>query len=107
MKFKAYRHYYQESIKSLSFKHKGIYIICLSPSLQAGCVHFPPNTACDIRVLLLLFSNKRRQFVGLIPNDQSGVVNGIRQVITQHKQRVRQTVLVLTTYFSFKQIVLG
>ncbi|WAR01131.1 MED25-like protein [Mya arenaria] len=55
---------------------------------QAGCVHFPPNTACDIRVLLLLFSNKRRQFVGLIPNDQGGVVNGIRQVITQHKQRM-------------------
>ncbi|KAH3792935.1 hypothetical protein DPMN_146436 [Dreissena polymorpha] len=56
--------------------------------LQAGCVHFPPSTACDIRVLLLLFSNKRKSFVGLIPNDQSGVVNGIRQVITQQKQRV-------------------
>ncbi|XP_053384531.1 mediator of RNA polymerase II transcription subunit 25-like isoform X2 [Mercenaria mercenaria] len=57
----------------------------------AGCVHFPPSTACDIRVLLLLFSNKRKSFVGLIPNDQSGVVNGIRQVITQHKQRMQQT----------------
>ena len=62
---------------------------------QAGCVHFTSNTPCDIRVLLLLFSNKRRSFVGLIPNDQSGVVNGIRQVITQHKQRVHITNLLL------------
>lgn len=56
----------------------------------AGCVHFTSTPPCDIRVLLLLFSNKRKQFVGLIPNDQSGVVNGIRQVITQHKQRMQQ-----------------
>jgi mediator of RNA polymerase II transcription subunit 25 len=35
---------------------------------------------------MLLYSSKKRIFMGLIPNDQSGFVNGIRQVITNHKQ---------------------
>ncbi|KAF3846133.1 hypothetical protein F7725_003211 [Dissostichus mawsoni] len=39
-----------------------------------------------MRVLMLLYSSKKRIFMGLIPNDQSGFVNGIRQVITNHKQ---------------------
>ncbi|KAL1785107.1 mediator of RNA polymerase II transcription subunit 25 isoform X6 [Sigmodon hispidus] len=38
---------------------------------------------------MLLYSLKEKIFVGLIPYDQSGFVNGIRQVITDHKQ-VRQ-----------------
>lgn len=55
--------------------------------LQAGCVHFPHTTSpCEVRVLMLLYSSKKRIFMGLIPNDQSGFVNGIRQVITNHKQ---------------------
>lgn len=55
--------------------------------LQAGCVHFPHTTSpCEVRVLMLLYSSKKRIFMGLIPNDQSGFVNGIRQVITSHKQ---------------------
>ncbi|XP_012727596.2 mediator of RNA polymerase II transcription subunit 25 isoform X2 [Fundulus heteroclitus] len=53
----------------------------------AGCVHFPHTTApCEVRVLMLLYSSKKKIFMGLIPNDQSGFVNGIRQVITNHKQ---------------------
>ncbi|XP_037544632.1 mediator of RNA polymerase II transcription subunit 25 [Nematolebias whitei] len=53
----------------------------------AGCVHFPHTTSpCDVRVLMLLYSSKKKIFMGLIPNDQSGFVNGIRQVITNHKQ---------------------
>ncbi|GAA6074154.1 mediator of RNA polymerase II transcription subunit 25 isoform X3, partial [Tachysurus ichikawai] len=52
----------------------------------AGCVHFPHSAPCEVRVLMLLFSSKKRIFMGLIPNDQSGFVNGIRQVITNHKQ---------------------
>ncbi|XP_033827315.1 mediator of RNA polymerase II transcription subunit 25 isoform X2 [Periophthalmus magnuspinnatus] len=53
----------------------------------AGCVHFPHTTSpCEVRVLMLLYSSKKRIFMGLIPNDQSGFVNGIRQVITNHKQ---------------------
>ena len=57
------------------------------PPRQAGCVHFPHTTSpCEVRVLMLLYSSKKRIFMGLIPNDQGGFVNGIRQVITNHKQ---------------------
>uniref|UniRef100_A0A8C0U4U2 Mediator of RNA polymerase II transcription subunit 25-like n=1 Tax=Cyanistes caeruleus TaxID=156563 RepID=A0A8C0U4U2_CYACU len=55
-------------------------------SPQAGCVHFPHTAPCEVRVLMLLYSSKKKIFMGLIPNDQSGFVNGIRQVITNHKQ---------------------
>ena len=37
---------------------------------QAGCVHFPPVPQCDVKVLLLIFSPKKRAFVGLIPVEQ-------------------------------------
>ncbi|XP_036945694.1 mediator of RNA polymerase II transcription subunit 25 isoform X2 [Acanthopagrus latus] len=64
---------------------KGLYRIMTSGF--AGCVHFPHTTSpCEVRVLMLLYSSKKRIFMGLIPNDQSGFVNGIRQVITNHKQ---------------------
>ncbi|XP_038562343.1 mediator of RNA polymerase II transcription subunit 25 isoform X4 [Micropterus salmoides] len=64
---------------------KGLYRIMASGF--AGCVHFPHTTSpCEVRVLMLLYSSKKRIFMGLIPNDQSGFVNGIRQVITNHKQ---------------------
>ncbi|XP_052692285.1 mediator of RNA polymerase II transcription subunit 25-like isoform X2 [Crassostrea angulata] len=56
----------------------------------AGCVHFPAGSQCEVRVLLLLFSNKRRAFIGLIPNDQTAFVNGIRSVIYSHKIRQQQ-----------------
>ncbi|XP_034166176.1 mediator of RNA polymerase II transcription subunit 25 isoform X1 [Pangasianodon hypophthalmus] len=63
---------------------KGLYRIMTSGF--AGCVHFPHSAPCEVRVLMLLYSSKKRIFMGLIPNDQSGFVNGIRQVITNHKQ---------------------
>lgn len=63
---------------------KGLYRIMANGF--AGCVHFPHSAPCEVRVLMLLFSSKKRIFMGLIPNDQSGFVNGIRQVITNHKQ---------------------
>ncbi|PVD34132.1 hypothetical protein C0Q70_05395 [Pomacea canaliculata] len=53
----------------------------------AGCVHFPPQSASETRIILLLFSAKKRAFIGLIPNDQSAFVQGIKTVLTQHKQR--------------------
>ncbi|XP_060111832.1 mediator of RNA polymerase II transcription subunit 25 isoform X5 [Heteronotia binoei] len=56
----------------------------------AGCVHFPHTTPCEVRVLMLLYSSKKKIFMGLIPYDQSGFVNGIRQVITNHKQVQQQ-----------------
>ncbi|KAM3598776.1 uncharacterized protein V6R79_022420 [Siganus canaliculatus] len=64
---------------------KGLYRIMTNGF--AGCVHFPHTTSpCEVRVLMLLYSSKKKIFMGLIPNDQSGFVNGIRQVITNHKQ---------------------
>nr|XP_020742590.1 mediator of RNA polymerase II transcription subunit 25 [Odocoileus virginianus texanus] len=56
----------------------------------AGCVHFPHTAPCEVRVLMLLYSSKKKIFMGLIPYDQSGFVNGIRQVITNHKQVQQQ-----------------
>ncbi|MBV96082.1 Mediator of RNA polymerase II transcription subunit 25, partial [Eschrichtius robustus] len=55
---------------------------------QAGCVHFPHTAPCEVRVLMLLYSSKKKIFMGLIPYDQSGFVNAIRQVITTRKQAV-------------------
>ncbi|XP_071123552.1 mediator of RNA polymerase II transcription subunit 25-like [Mytilus edulis] len=49
----------------------------------AGCGHFPPGTKCD--VLLILFSNKREAFIGVIPNDQKAFVDGLRNLIFTHK----------------------
>nr|XP_033816757.1 mediator of RNA polymerase II transcription subunit 25 isoform X1 [Geotrypetes seraphini] len=56
----------------------------------AGCVHFPHTAPCEVRVLMLLYSSKKRIFMGLIPYDQPGFVNAIRQVITTHKQVQQQ-----------------
>uniref|UniRef100_S4RC88 Mediator of RNA polymerase II transcription subunit 25 n=1 Tax=Petromyzon marinus TaxID=7757 RepID=S4RC88_PETMA len=56
----------------------------------AGCVHFPNSAPCEVRVLMLLYSSRKKMFMGLIPNDQSGFVNGIRMVITNHKKAQQQ-----------------
>ena len=48
----------------------------------SGCVHFGNNTQCDIKVLMLLYNKKTRGFIGFIPDDQKGFVNGIHQIIT-------------------------
>uniref|UniRef100_A0A8C2D220 Mediator of RNA polymerase II transcription subunit 25 n=1 Tax=Cyprinus carpio TaxID=7962 RepID=A0A8C2D220_CYPCA len=74
---------------------KGLYRIMTNgftseENLMAGCVHFPHSAPCEVRVLMLLYSSRKRIFMGLIPNDQSGFVNGIRQVITNHKQVQQQ-----------------
>lgn len=47
---------------------------------------FPHISPCEVRVLMLLYSSKKKIFMGLIPYDQSGFVNAIRQVITTRKQ---------------------
>ena len=49
-------------------------------------MHFPHTAPCEVRVLMLLYSSKKKIFMGLIPYDQSGFVNAIRQVITTRKQ---------------------
>uniref|UniRef100_A0A3B3Q9S9 Mediator of RNA polymerase II transcription subunit 25 n=1 Tax=Paramormyrops kingsleyae TaxID=1676925 RepID=A0A3B3Q9S9_9TELE len=73
-------HFTNKDMESL----KGLYRIMANGF--AGCVHFPNSSPCEVRVLMLLYSSKKKIFMGLIPNDQSGFVNGIRQVITNHKQ---------------------
>ncbi|KAG5832335.1 hypothetical protein ANANG_G00290010 [Anguilla anguilla] len=73
-------HFTNKDVESL----KGLYRIMANGF--AGCVHFPHSAPCEVRVLMLLYSSKKKIFMGLIPNDQSGFVNGIRQVITNHKQ---------------------
>ena len=49
----------------------------------AGCVHF--TGVCDIRVLILLYSNDKKAYLGFIPNDQVSFVERIRTVIQQLK----------------------
>ena len=46
----------------------------------------------EVRVLMLLYSNRKHQFMGLIPNNQMLFVNGIRNVITQHKKNQQMRV---------------
>uniref|UniRef100_A0A673NIL1 Mediator of RNA polymerase II transcription subunit 25 n=1 Tax=Sinocyclocheilus rhinocerous TaxID=307959 RepID=A0A673NIL1_9TELE len=78
---------------------KGLYRIMTNGF--AGCVHFPHSAPCEVRVLMLLYSSRKRIFMGLIPNDQSGFVNGIRQVITNHKQVQQQRSVSHTKWCSF------
>ncbi|XP_023562533.1 prostate tumor-overexpressed gene 1 protein isoform X2 [Octodon degus] len=52
----------------------------------AGCMPFPYVSPCAVRVLILLYSTKKKIFMGIIPYDQRGFINAIRQVITTHKQ---------------------
>ncbi|XP_064604041.1 mediator of RNA polymerase II transcription subunit 25-like isoform X2 [Liolophura sinensis] len=56
----------------------------------AGCVHFHPITQCEVRMLILLYNNEKRMFVGMIPKNQMEFVNGIRQVITSSKNQQKQ-----------------
>lgn len=53
---------------------------------QAGCVHFSYKAACEVRVLMLLYSSEKKIFIGLIPHDQGNFVNGIRRVIANQQQ---------------------
>merc|ERR1719186_2246418 len=57
----------------------------------ADCVHFTGVQACDIKVLILLYSNDKKAYLGFIPNDQASFVDRIRTVIQQQKtgQQVR------------------
>lgn len=61
----------------------------------AGCVHFtsvPNSNACDIKVLILLYTAEKRAYLGFIPNDQAAFVDRLRKVIQQQKstQMLRQ-----------------
>ena len=45
-----------------------------------------PN-ACEIKVLMLLYSPDKKAYIGFIPNDQAGFVDRIRKVIQQQKSK--------------------
>lgn len=59
---------------------------------QAGCVHFTsiPPSACDIKVLILLYTADKRAYLGFIPNDQAAFVDRLRKVIQQQKSNQQQ-----------------
>ena len=54
----------------------------------AGCVHF--TGTCDIKVLILLYSNDKKAYLGFIPNDQVSFVDRIRTVIRQQNMGQQQ-----------------
>lgn len=43
--------------------------------------------ACDIKVLILLYTAEKKAFLGFVPNNQVGFVDRLRKVI-QQKQGV-------------------
>lgn len=45
------------------------------------------QAACNIKVLILLYSKERQAYLGFIPNDQVGFVDRIRKVIQTQKQQ--------------------
>ncbi|XP_017143951.1 mediator of RNA polymerase II transcription subunit 25 [Drosophila miranda] len=52
----------------------------------AGCVHFssiPNAPACELKVLILLYTPDRNAFLGFIPNNQAMFVERLRKVIQQ------------------------
>lgn len=63
-------------------------MVKLTIYFQAGCVHFSSpanNSACDIKVLILLYTTEKRAYLGFIPNDQAAFVDRLRKVIQQQK----------------------
>ena len=44
-------------------------------------------SACEIKVLMLLYSPDKKAYIGFIPNDQAGFVDRIRKVIQQQKSK--------------------
>ena len=71
------------SIELSFIKHSQTLLTCLVTGF-AGCVHFTGQ--CDIKVLILLYSNEKKAYLGFIPNDQVSFVERIRTVIQQQKQ---------------------
>lgn len=56
-----------------------------------------PN-ACEIKVLMLLYSPDKKAYIGFIPNDQAGFVDRIRKVIQQQKSKQVQVNITQLTW---------
>merc|ERR1712113_179068 len=50
----------------------------------AGCVYF--NGDCDIKVLILLYSNDKNAYLGFILKDQMSFVERVRTVFQEQEQ---------------------
>lgn len=64
------------------------FLNCGMCTFQAGCVHFTSassSSACEIKVLLLLYTVDKKSYLGFIPNDQTAFVERLRKVIQQQK----------------------
>jgi hypothetical protein len=60
-----------------------------------------PN-ACEIKVLMLLYSPDKKAYIGFIPNDQAGFVDRIRKVIQQQKSK--QVQVRVTTFIVLQNL---
>uniref|UniRef100_A0A8D8M9G5 Mediator of RNA polymerase II transcription subunit 25 n=1 Tax=Cacopsylla melanoneura TaxID=428564 RepID=A0A8D8M9G5_9HEMI len=63
----------------------------------AGCVHFTNsqvNQACDIKVLILLYTAEKNAYLGFIPNDQTAFVDRLRRVIQQQKHQHQNAAMI-------------
>ena len=54
-----------------------------------GSVHIQSGGRCNTKVIILLYSEEKKSFLGFIPNEQFQFVNAIRGVITKLKARQR------------------
>ncbi|XP_036194101.1 mediator of RNA polymerase II transcription subunit 25-like [Myotis myotis] len=55
-----------------------------------GCMHLPQQAPGEPYLLMLMYSSKRKAFLGLVPEDQKGIVKGIRRIINNHRQMKQQ-----------------
>ncbi|XP_070248273.1 mediator of RNA polymerase II transcription subunit 25-like [Myotis yumanensis] len=55
-----------------------------------GCMHLPQQAPGEPYLLMLMYSSKKKAFLGLVPEDQKGIVKGIRRIINNHRQVKQQ-----------------
>ncbi|XP_059150868.1 mediator of RNA polymerase II transcription subunit 25-like isoform X6 [Physella acuta] len=55
----------------------------------AGCVRFHVQST-GTKIILLMYSAKKKSFIGLIPNDQNGIVQGIKTLVARYRQKQQQ-----------------
>ena len=53
----------------------------------AGCVHFLNAQDCGVKVLILLFSPRKKVFFGFIPNNQVTFVERIHEEVRKEKSK--------------------
>lgn len=66
----------------------GLFYLTWPTYLQGACLTLPSVPGLEVKVMLLLYSNRKKQFMGLIPHDQNGFINTIRGITNKNKERV-------------------